>query len=308
MYTILARSILILIIIVLICISRIDSMRDHILFYAMWVRRKLHGKNYLLDNFDAAFTRNIPIETVGGEHTPRINAHSDAKNQYTLRDMHAFMPLVDCIRRRERFDESLERFMPEVLKHVHVNGRVIGVGDVVLVDVLSPFGAYFPSIHTDIEFGAVPNCNGFQVWYLLVNPNPTGNMFILDTPQVQSHTYLDVQEDKTLIVSQCGDKVLRVADPSIRTDGLSYLNAKEGDCFIFGKSLYHMSDPRNERHGNSRLAVNFRVIVRETDGGITLDLTDNCAYNTHLRHRIGVPKGVNILRIFPTLTELARMF
>ena len=47
-------------------------------------------------------------------------------------------------------------------------------------------GAYFPSIHTDVEWKIYPN-DGFQVWMLLENPKEQGNMFMFETDEVHEH-------------------------------------------------------------------------------------------------------------------------
>lgn len=278
-----------------------------ILSYLMRIRRRIVYRNsYLLSNFDVVFSRNHSIRSIQGPAA--VNVHNDAKNQYALLGMAQYIPAVEGIQRRESLEENMRILMSEVLRHVHVDGRLLGIEDVAVLNVLSFPGSYFPVIHTDIDFGAFPVSHGFNVWYLMSNPNPTGNMFILDTPQVEPHSYLEVLADKTLIVSQCNLKILREADPSIRTDGLSYIDADAGDCLIFGKTVYHMSDPRVEAHGDSRLAVNLRVLVREPDGGITVDLTENCAYNSNLRDRMAIAAGTDVFRIFPSLTELAKLF
>ena len=46
-----------------------------------------------------------------------------------------------------------------------------------IFDVIDFSGAYFPSVHTDIEWNKVKN-DGFQLWSLLENKNKTGNLFI----------------------------------------------------------------------------------------------------------------------------------
>ena len=74
---------------------------------------------------------------------------------------------------------------------------------------------------------------------------------------------------------------------------------------IFGKNLYHMSDYRLSTY---RYSLNFRVIIKDEDGGIPINLSNNCLYNENFMKRI---KNKNIKytngKIYPKMFDLIYM-
>ncbi len=46
---------------------------------------------------------------------------------------------------------------------------------------------------------------------------------------------------------------------------------KKGECLIFGKNLYHMSDFRKSKY---RYSINSRVIIKDSDGGIRFNISN----------------------------------
>jgi hypothetical protein len=108
-------------------------------------------------------------------------------------------------------------------------------------------------------------------------------MFILDTPQVVPSTSLKFDKNAVRVHEQCSDIFLHDLDESVYTDRMRYLNMSEGECLIFGKSLYHMSDFRKQ---SKRVCLNFRVIIKDPDGGVPVNLDYKCSYNNLFKKRI----------------------
>ena len=69
-------------------------------------------------------------------------------------------------------------------------------------------------------------------------------MFLIDTKYVLPSSYLVYGEDNIVkMYEQCGDKNIKtyVNKNDLKTN-IKYLKMKSGECLLFGKNLYHMSD------------------------------------------------------------------
>jgi len=145
------------------------------------------------------------------------------------------------------------------------------VNNLTIVDFLDTKLKYSFGPHTDIEWNAIEN-NGYQVWYLLKNNDIDnhGNMFILYNDylfnkykKLNIYYYLKFNNNKIYVYKNCrlNHKNIILEELTLenfkKNTRLFYLDFKENDCLIFHKNLCHMSDIR----GNSRKAINFRVIV-----------------------------------------------
>ena len=77
---------------------------------------------------------------------------------------------------------------------------------------------------------------------------------------------------------------------------------KSGECLLFGKNTYHMSDFRKSKY---RYSVNFRVIIKDSDGGIPINISKKCTYNLNFINKI---KFKNIKyengKIYPNMFDL----
>ena len=64
-------------------------------------------------------------------------------------------------------------------------------------------GGYFPFFHTDIEWDTFKDSNGFQVWVCFLEEDksisPRGNMFLLETDQIENANVLEIKEDSIVI-------------------------------------------------------------------------------------------------------------
>ena len=205
--------------------------------------------------------------------------------------------------------EELDALFTEcVLPHVKVAGRAVSLEDIVVVDCLVYRGGYFPSIHNDTEWDLFQG-DGFQLWHLLTNPSEEdGNMFVFEcdhliwTPPDACPVMLFTDEfgasvrfngvhvpnplDAEVHRHQGGaDPRSRRLPPNygrfpeverfmrMRNLNLSpkYVGAREGETFVFGQKLLHMSDPRPKRP-RMRHCMNMRVVLREPDGSIKVNL------------------------------------
>lgn len=167
--------------------------------------------------------------------------------------------------------------------------------DLIVFDVLEHIGAYFPSMHTDIEWNKVSN-EGFQVWCLEYNGNTSkkGNMFVFENDHLEKRYkntkyFLRMEENKILVVQNClhsekmigtgvnPEYIMETMTPEyfMRTTKKYYLDFEEGDCMIFNPNMLHMSDYRDT--SKLRKSFNFRVALKDENGDLHLD-PHGCGY------------------------------
>lgn len=162
--------------------------------------------------------------------------------------------------------------------------------DCVIVDVVNLPGAYFPTIHTDVEFAAFTSPAGFQVWTLVENAHPLGygNMFLYEHPGMPEPLPYVLQLTATGEGDKSGEGFIRVSEHTAVTAGLgvkpinmtgfrddlridqgrsTYLDFEAGDTLVMNTQVPHCSDT-SRLEGYHRVAVNFRVVVRDPDGGL----------------------------------------
>ena len=105
---------------------------------------------------------------------------------------------------------------------------------------------------------------------------------------------------------QCGEElILKFNNYENINPTVSYLNMREGECLIFGKNLYHMSDFRKSKY---RYSINLRVIIKDEDGGIPVNLEGNCLYNYNFKIKI-LTKNIKKInnKIYPEMFDLINM-
>jgi hypothetical protein len=249
---------------------------------------------YLHDNFNLIFKNieNINSNTFSSNY--KINADKNSINQYKIiniiDDYYLAKNIVNNFDKNNNIKELLKLLLP----HVNVNGNNINIEECVIVDLLKSDVQSFPSIHTDIEWGIFDNSNGFQVWYLYENNENIGNMFILDTEYVIPSSYLYYYSDNTIIMrEQCGDKIIKKFNNFNDINAkVKYLDMHKGECLIFGKNLYHFSDFRKSKY---RYSINFRIIIKDSDGSIPINLTNNCSYNKLFLARL-IKNNIKIIK------------
>jgi hypothetical protein len=180
--------------------------------------------------------------------------------------------------------------------------------DCVIVDLIQSKGQYFPSIHTDVEWETYNKQDGFQIWYLFKNKSDVGNMFILETPKVIPATHI-LFDDERNVTLRSQDTYQHMATYTIddMNANVMYLDMSEGECFIFGKNLYHTSDCRFPQ--KDRIAINFRVLFRNPDGSIYVN--PNCVGDYHRVTNFKIAKN-NIRRgddnkIYPGMFDLLEL-
>lgn len=177
--------------------------------------------------------------------------------------------------------------------------------DLVVFDVLEHNGAYFPSMHTDIEWNKVSN-DGFQVWCLEYNENSSkkGNMFVFENDRLAKYKdtkyFVRMEDDKILVVGNClhaeniigsgvrQDYVLETMTPEefIESTKKYYLDFEEGDCMVFDTNLLHMSDYRDA--SDLRRSFNFRVALKDENGDLRLD-PKGCGYVNSVSYTVKDP-------------------
>lgn len=221
----------------------------------------------------------------GARANTRVHAAHDSRDQWKIIDSarHLQPRVAACMEDALCGDESLEaqaakRAMIEelvstALPHITIPGRPpLTLEDCYIFSCAQERGAYFPHVHWDTEYLAFPEVEAFQLWFLIENDEPTGNMFMASTPDLSSSDapcrYV-VQSDGSVLKvhhdasdDECPMKRFATAeDAGLRFE---YLDMKPGDCLIFSKRTLHMSDPRPHLEGTSinRLAMNVRILVK----------------------------------------------
>jgi hypothetical protein len=280
-------------------------------FFTLLINYKLLTEydehEYLHKNFDKIFTNieNINSENYFGQNS--VNACLNSKNQYKIVNMNDEKYLIKNIIEYNDVNTNLYKLLEKILTNIHINGQLVDINNCVVFDLLFSNIQLFPSIHTDIEWNLLNKSNGFQVWYLYKNNDQVGNMFLIETDNVLSNTYLVYNKDNTInIYEQCSKKnVGNYNNTNKLNPSVKYLDMKDGECLIFGKNLYHMSDYRLSTY---RYSLNFRVIIKDEDGGIPINLSNNCLYNENFMKRI---KNKNIKytngKIYPKMFDLIYM-
>ena len=223
------------------------------------------SEKYFIDNFDTIVTPYCRGNITTWNKSININRNS--QNEYTLVKNTITNDLMDRINVDGKVDDDvLRELVRRVTKYVHLDGKVVNPDDMYIFDVLNTAGNYFPFFHTDIEWNTFCECNGFQVWILLKKDEeiyPRGNMFIMESDQVEPGTYIHIEEDEvTKIINTTNyinDNTLKKykslddLNPKIH-----YLHCDIGDVFIMNPSVYHCSDVFVQN--STRKAINFRLL------------------------------------------------
>jgi hypothetical protein len=244
--------------------------------------------------------KNLSIDSI---QKPEINIYRHKINEYKIIDMERALYNAKKLRELKDIDTNIRVLLTDILPHVNINGRKIKIDDCIIVDMLVANGSYFNSFHTDVEWGIFDNSDGFQVWYLIENKESSGNMFILDTDKVKPSMGLTFQKDGIIKMKDQNSELTEYLEPNIVYDNIQYLDMKAGECFIFGKSLFHMSDFRSRK----RSAINFRVVVKDSDGGIPINISRESVYTWHFKKRIRKIPQING-KIYTGLTDLLHFF
>ncbi len=236
---------------------------DYILNYI--TNSWLYKSKYFINNFEKSISPFYKGE-INFENTFNKNINIRNKNEYTILNKCYTKNILNDLRNINSDNIVLTNLLKKILNHTNIDGKKINYEDCIIIDVLNAKGSYFPSFHTDIEWNAFNNNEGFQVWILLEEDEkikPNGKMFILETSLVEPAKTLDITEN-SVIISDCDItfknnkkkfKSLHEINPKIK-----YLNSKVGEIFIMTKNVFHMSDPRHPE--TNRRAINFRVVIK----------------------------------------------
>ena len=298
---------IILIIIVLIIIYNINI---YDIFFNISLRAYKYisnDNNELLYKYFYKIFKNIEnINSRNFNKYDKVDIAINSMNQYKIIDIKNKHFLMENIMENIDINKSLYQFLQNCLKHIKLNGQNVNIDDCVIVDLLKTNIQPFPSIHTDIEWGIFDKSNGFQIWYLYENDEEIGNMFLFKTDNVISSTHLLYDNKGISVRNQCDNRILKkyknYDDINI---SVKYLNMHKGECLIFGKNLYHMSDFRKSLN---RKCINFRVIIKEKDGGIPINLQKICGYNKLFQLRLNKNSiKISNNKIYPNMFDLINL-
>jgi len=240
-----------------------------------------YNHSALLPELNAART----ISAASFEHAPRVNVGPKAVQEYKIVDAQALLkPLLELYRTRVNSEAAAlsDMLLKLMLPHIHLDGKQLQLSDLVFYGFNLERGAYYPDMHWDTDWNMFPNAAGFQLWYMLEEPDEKitgewGNMFLARTPELLPNDlplYMRVNEDgsltKNLHLMYAMHPVMgwgRWQDANL---SFEYLRPKPGEVLIFSKRTLHFSDPRPYMHGLKvdRLVMNMRVIVKHPQYGV----------------------------------------
>lgn len=236
---------------------------DNILNYM--TKNSLYENKYFIDNFEKIISPFYEGE-INFKNTFNKNINIRNKNEYTILHKSYTKNILNDLKNTNNHNTILTNLLKKILKNININGKKINYEDCMILDVLNSQGGYFPFFHTDIEWSAFNNNEGFQIWILLEDDEkikPNGKMFILETDMVEPAKKLHIKKNSVIIKdndiklfnNNKTFKSLHCIKPKIK-----YLNANIGEIFIMSKNLFHISDPRHIK--SNRRAINFRVVIK----------------------------------------------
>ena len=250
------------------------------------------------------FFETIKIENIEKTDINKISCLEEDTNQYSIQNYQKL--LCDDNNYNYKNKEWIDNLLLKIIESNILNiDRKLTLDDFVILDILSSTGSYYPRFHTDLEWYDFKQSDGFQLWYLIKNEYKNqGNMFILDDYQ-QNYRYTPSKLNFNCAIN---DSKIEVVDNiaiwqpksynetnyiSIHDDfSVKYLDLKVGDCFIFGRNLWHCSDWRD--NFSKRIAINLRVIIKNEDGSI--NCSNNVGSFNPLKHKLIDNKLYNLER------------
>lgn len=275
--------------------------------YLMWLINECE-KMVIKDKYRKmyAFLDTLPIEKITtSDSNTKISVSEQRVNQYCIQHYQEFLlNTSDNYRSKEWIDQLLEKI---IASNILDSDRKLNLDDLVILDVLANRGSYYPVFHTDLEWDDYRDAPGFQLWYLLKNDyNGKGNMFIIDDKQ-QNYNFTPSRLDfsttnKTNKIKVEDNYIFWQRINKNKNTGntinhnsdfrLKYLDLEPGDCFVFGRNLWHSSDWRGDF--SQRRAINLRIVIKNEDGSI------NCSGNigsfNPLKHKLIANKLYHVER------------
>ena len=242
-------------------------------FINNYIIRKLNYKNYNSNDL-FKYIKNNHLN-INHNNIKSMNISHNSINQFKIIKKQTLnKKLFKLDNMTKEIDYLLQYLIDN--KHIYLKDRILKIEDMVVIDVLTHNGAYYPNFHTDLQWNYFPECNGFQIWYLKKNINSNiGNMYLYIsdeyTHKLTPSTLKYIKPD-ILRISQNNYQSIINTNPTIKDIKLNsgqfyYLNINEGDLFIMNKNVWHSSCPYL-KNNEDRIAVNFRVIIKNHDGSI----------------------------------------
>jgi len=226
------------------------------------IHNNVKRNKYFIDNLDDIisphYTGDIPVTNKS------ININRNIKNEYSLNNR----ILTKDLDLNNPSNETIDILLKRIIPFINIDNKPVSFDDLIVVDVLSTTGSYFPNFHTDVEWRSFSDYDGFQVWILLEDDpsiKPRGNMFIMETDIVAPGLTMEIHEKNVNIIKN------DYSDPSILKSystlndinpDIKYLNPNIGDVFIMNPSVFHCSDPANVY--SNRHAINMRFVHKTT--------------------------------------------
>lgn len=252
------------------------------------------------------FLNTLPIENItNSDSNTKISVSEQSVNQYYIQHYQEFLlNTSDNYRSKKWIDQLLEKI---IASNILKTDRKLSLDDFVILDILANKGSYYPVFHTDLEWADYKGANGFQLWYLIKNDyDSKGNMFIIDDEQ-QNHKFtpsrlnfsttnktnkINVEDNYIFWQTNKKNKNTDTTINYSNNFSLKYLDLKPGDCFVFGKNLWHSSDWRGDF--SQRKAINLRIVIKNEDGSI--NCTGNIGSFNPLKHKLINNKLYNVQR------------
>lgn len=213
---------------------------------------------YFIDNFhdiiSPYYNGDIPVTNKS------ININRNIKNEYSLNNR----ILTKDLDLNNPSNETIDILLKRIIPFINIDNKPVSFDDLIVVDVLSTTGSYFPHFHTDVEWRSFSDYDGFQVWILLEDDpsiKPRGNMFIMETDIVAPGLTMEINEKNVNIIkNDYSDQSIKKSYATLNdiNPDIKYLNPNIGDVFIMNPSVFHSSDPANIY--SKRHAINMRFV------------------------------------------------
>jgi len=226
-----------------------------------------------------------PISAASFTADRTIDVGHDAVAEYKIIDAKPLLKgFLELYRTRIRSQAAAlaDRLMEFVLPHIHVAGRRLKPTDLVYYGFNIDRGAYYPDLHWDTDWNMFPNAAGFQLWFMMEEPDPAlmgtwGNMFLVQTPELTPSDpplWIRVNEDGSMTKNMhfMQDMSMQPLKGYARWQDANltfeYLQPKPGEVLVFSKRTIHFSDPRPHlaKLPVDRLVMNMRIIIRDVHG------------------------------------------
>lgn len=228
------------------------------------------NNDYFIRNFDTLinpyYKGNLPISN------KPIHINRNSKNQFVLLNETVTSSQIQELKAGLLSENIMTSLFNKISPYLHMGNISLAYDDFIFIDMLVNKGSYFPGFHSDIEWSTFCKHHGFQIWILLEEDeliSPKGNMFVLESKEVEPHTSLMFKKDGLHFQENSKSNIVfakskrHYSNLSQINPSFYYLKSKVGQIFLMNPNVFHCSDPRFEK--TTRLSFNIRAIYNPSN-------------------------------------------